>query len=491
MKSYARTPFAIITLGLLTACGAPTQDGGTPSTLSGLAVDGYVAGATVYLDINGNAVLDVYEPRALTDNNGYFGIAADGTNYCTSSNSNHEKYCLRTGQYSNALLRIVGGVDTLSGEPFRGVLSRSADASTSQITSPLTSLLGYMSSTQVTAFLSAENTAAGTSLTLSDLNSNPLSVSTTTTANQNHLIRTAWLVHKSAAIIAAELKRRYTDTTTANQALANDFTPYVYQAMISAWDVAGNSDMQTFLNTGANIDDLIDNPSYGAAALIVADGGIYDGASAAMATRITDLVSLIDDAGIFTLGSTSALSQTELEARGRAIEVLTIMLSQTALSGNEGAAITDLVSASTLTNLASSAADVGQIASDYIATGAATTDYSSRTDLSTALSGAGINATTPTTLNDGSGGSADLTIDSSSGTVNIDVSSVDVDGDGSADTVSLPGTITPINDYTSVMTLDVMGTEQTVILETDASGNLVVDTSTMSLEGVDLGAFTL
>ena len=492
MKSPFTHPMALITLSLLSACGAPSQDGGSPATLSGLAVDGYVAGATVYLDINGNAVMDVYEPRALTDSEGYFGIAADGTNYCNSSSSSDQSHCLKTGEYSDSLLRIEGGIDTLTGEPFHGVLTRSPDATGSQYTTPLTSLLSQMSSPQVTAFLSAENTAAGTSLSQDDLLGNPLALSGTTTANQNHLIRTAWLVHKSAAIIAAELKRRYTDATAANQALANDFSPYVYQALISAWDAAGNPDMQSFLNTGANITDLIDNASYGAATLIVNDGGVYDGASAAdMPTRIADLVTLIDDAGIFTQGSGTGLTQSDLEARGRAIEVLSIMLSNATLSGNEAAATADLVSAATLANLASSAADVAQIAADYRATGAAVTDYSARTDLATALAGAGVNATTPTTLNDGSGGTADLTIDTSTGTVNIDVNSVDVDGDGTPDTVSLPGTITAINDYTSVMTLDILGSQQTVILETDASGNLVFDTSTMNLDGVDMGTFTL
>jgi hypothetical protein len=158
---------------------------------------------------------------------------------------------------------------------------------------------------------------------------------------------------------------------------------------------------------------------------------------------------------------------------------------------NVDAAIADLVTAPILLNLASSAADVAQIATDYEATGAAVTDYSGRSDLGTALAGAGVNGSTPTTLNDGIGGTADLTIDTGSGTVNIDVSSIDVDNDGNPDNVSLPGTITAINDYTSVMTLDVMGSQQTVILETDASGNLVFDTSTMTLEDVDLGTFTL
>jgi hypothetical protein len=354
--------------------------------------------------------------------------------------------------------------------------------------------MGNMSSAQVTAFLGAENTAAGTSLGLGDLKANPLDISTSTSADQNHLIRTAWLVHKSAAVIAAELKRHYTDAAPANKALANDFTPYVYRALVSTWEAAGNPDMQSFLNTAANITDLID----GAAALINTDGGslnvgaIDAAVQADMTTRISKLITLIDDAGIFTLGGSSALTRSDVEARGRAIEVLTLILSKASPNmANVDAAIADLVTAPILLNLASSAADVAQIATDYEATGAAVTDYSGRSDLGTALAGAGVNGSTPTTLNDGIGGTADLTIDTGSGTVNIDVSSIDVDNDGNPDNVSLPGTITAINDYTSVMTLDVMGSQQTVILETDASGNLVFDTSTMTLEDVDLGTFTL
>ncbi|MBD3670849.1 MAG: hypothetical protein HUJ29_08745 [Gammaproteobacteria bacterium] len=494
MKCIHRTVLVGLPLVLLAACGAPNQDGGNPSTLSGLAVDGYVAGATVYLDITGDGVLDPFEPRARTDADGYFGVAQDGTNYCTSSNTTHEKYCLRTGAYSGELIRIKGGIDTLTGEPFRGVLTRAADAASSQITSPLTSLLGYMTAAQVTAFLNAENTAAGTSLTEADLNADLLDISTTTDAAQNHLIRTAWLVHKSVHVMATELKRRYTDANTSNAALANDFSPYVYEAMVTAWEAASNPDMETFLGTTANVDATLGTPGgSGAAGLIESNGGVNDGGAIAadMATRIGHLLSLIGDASHFSLGSTATHTVAEIEARGRAIEVLTIMLTQTALSANEAAAIADLITGATLTNLQNASADVAQIAADYIATGSATTDYSSRSDLSTALSGAGINASTPTTLNDGSGGTADVTIDTSNGTVNIDMSSVDIDGDGNPDTVSLPGTITAVNDYTSVMTLDVLGSEQTIILETDASGNLVVDTSTMDLEGVDLGTFTL
>ena len=59
----------------LTACGVTPQDVGTGATAgnaSGLAVDGYLAGATVYADTNNNNRLDSWEPRAVTDKDGYF-----------------------------------------------------------------------------------------------------------------------------------------------------------------------------------------------------------------------------------------------------------------------------------------------------------------------------------------------------------------------------------------------------------------------------------
>ena len=60
----------------LIGCGVTTQDAGTGDSgagqVSGVAVDGYIALAVVYVDTNTNNKLDVWEARALTDARGYF-----------------------------------------------------------------------------------------------------------------------------------------------------------------------------------------------------------------------------------------------------------------------------------------------------------------------------------------------------------------------------------------------------------------------------------
>ncbi len=58
------------------------------------AIDGYLAGASVYVDQNANGKLDAFEPRALTDSEGYFSYNhRTGTNYCADGGLN--QFCLR------------------------------------------------------------------------------------------------------------------------------------------------------------------------------------------------------------------------------------------------------------------------------------------------------------------------------------------------------------------------------------------------------------
>ncbi len=120
----------------LAACGGGskgTQDTGTsPSGTSGAssrafharAIDGYLAGASVYVDLNGNGKLDPFEPRALTDSEGYFSYNhRTGTDYCAAGGLN--QYCLRGSIAANTevLIRVTGGYDTVTQLPFKGVLS--------------------------------------------------------------------------------------------------------------------------------------------------------------------------------------------------------------------------------------------------------------------------------------------------------------------------------------------------------------------------------
>ncbi|MCG9682025.1 hypothetical protein L1D31_05530 [Vibrio sp. Isolate23] len=71
----------------LVACGGG-GDGGSPSSstssqtrsLQGVAIDGYISGATAFLDINYNGQLDSGEPSAVTNSEGSYRLSLSGSN---------------------------------------------------------------------------------------------------------------------------------------------------------------------------------------------------------------------------------------------------------------------------------------------------------------------------------------------------------------------------------------------------------------------------
>lgn len=66
---------SLVTAALLAACGG----GGTtsaPTTLSGKVIDGYISGASVCLDINGNKTCDAGEPQTTTGADGSYSLVA-------------------------------------------------------------------------------------------------------------------------------------------------------------------------------------------------------------------------------------------------------------------------------------------------------------------------------------------------------------------------------------------------------------------------------
>jgi len=109
-----RTLLNIATLTALTISLAGCGGGGggsTPAsssstvtlkTISGTAVDGYISGATVCLDINSNDSCDNNEPKAITNSNGV---------YTFDTNT--------TGTYP---IIVTGGVDTTTNKSFNGIL---------------------------------------------------------------------------------------------------------------------------------------------------------------------------------------------------------------------------------------------------------------------------------------------------------------------------------------------------------------------------------
>jgi hypothetical protein len=82
MKKQISTIAAVLTVGLVAGCGG----GGSSSvpatsaaktTISGAVADGYLVGATVFLDKNANYQLDAGEPFATTDANGAYTLQVD------------------------------------------------------------------------------------------------------------------------------------------------------------------------------------------------------------------------------------------------------------------------------------------------------------------------------------------------------------------------------------------------------------------------------
>jgi hypothetical protein len=147
----------------LAACGGGgkgTQDAGTNTSgnsggsstrvFHARAIDGYLAGASVYVDQNANGKLDAFEPRALTDSDGYFSYNhRTGTNYCADGGLT--QYCLRGAIAANTevIIRVTGGYDTVTQLPFKGVLSlRSSDLNRDdlRLVTPQTSMVADSSS---------------------------------------------------------------------------------------------------------------------------------------------------------------------------------------------------------------------------------------------------------------------------------------------------------------------------------------------------------
>jgi len=92
-------------------------EGLSDSGITSIVIDGYISGATVFADANGNGVLDPGEWSAITDEAG--------------------NYTLPTDAPSGKIIAS-GGTDILTGQPFQGVLTAPAG---STVVNPITTLV--------------------------------------------------------------------------------------------------------------------------------------------------------------------------------------------------------------------------------------------------------------------------------------------------------------------------------------------------------------
>jgi hypothetical protein len=93
--------------------------------ISGIAVDGYVAGATVFQDLNNDGDLDVGEPSAATNSLGAFNLTLSSVN-------------------RNAPVRIINGFDLATNEIHPSILDISVNETGTYVVSPVSTLVGRL-----------------------------------------------------------------------------------------------------------------------------------------------------------------------------------------------------------------------------------------------------------------------------------------------------------------------------------------------------------
>ncbi|MEG4918799.1 Calx-beta domain-containing protein, partial [Microcoleus sp. B7-D4] len=90
-------------------------------SIRGLVIDGYISGATLFLDANKNGVLDTNEPSTTTNSNGEFNLNIPFETFDTNKNGEIDP--------SEGNLVATGGIDTATGLPLETPVTAPPDAS--------------------------------------------------------------------------------------------------------------------------------------------------------------------------------------------------------------------------------------------------------------------------------------------------------------------------------------------------------------------------
>lgn len=253
----------------LTGCGGTGQDDGRSyniqAELSGRVVDGHVVRTTVFVDTNNNGTRDAWEPKAFTDNLGYFSYnPKTDTNYCADTATAAQKeFCLvlRTDA-TPVVVRVDSGYDLSTGEPFVGQMARKVEVNstgrTEMLISPLTTLVTLLDNSEDRARL----------LTVLGLEESDLDVDYLDEENLDpELMNIALKVHKIVTVLADRLTDTY-QSIGDELGTPNDATQEVYRSMgqsllvsdLTASNFLGNSENLNRVVQGAEdgIRDIYD-----------------------------------------------------------------------------------------------------------------------------------------------------------------------------------------------------------------------------------------
>jgi hypothetical protein len=193
------------------SCGGTGQDVGSvnsnTTTVSGVGIDGYLANATVCLDTNENDKCDAWEPSTTTDNDGNFS-------FTTTITAN------------DVVVRITGGYDAQTNEPFSGQITTRVDVVNGQtlsntVITPLTTLITHAASAE-----DRQKLLDALDITEADLLVDYLQEDDVDPA----LLEKAILVHSISKYLGDQLEDRYTEL--GEEGSSDNATGFVYEALV-------------------------------------------------------------------------------------------------------------------------------------------------------------------------------------------------------------------------------------------------------------------
>jgi hypothetical protein len=336
LKTFAVTGL-VAAISLASGCSNDDPDQGETlesSALFGRVVDGYLAGATVYLDINNNGVRNAGEPKAITDKDGFFSTGKDGTNYCADDATTAQaRHCLAATQVgTEVVLRSYGGFDILTGEPFDGSLSTRVSVVDgvieNQMITPITSLLAGIESADDRQSILDAYGLSDTDLERDFLDDSGFDANT---------VGVAIASHKVVSLLAEVFDERY-DAFGSESGFPDNVNSMIYRVLanqiVTSGDLAGLSsgDLVTALTAVVNAVQTEIRALYDANSDLSFPGNVNGSAAIANAA---DIVALVDSALPLSTASAS-------EAQDRVIGVE--MVVQKMLNGDSNAEVDAAIS---------------------------------------------------------------------------------------------------------------------------------------------------
>lgn len=257
MKNHI-SKFSVVSLATamilgMTGCSDDAAPASTTTTVTGSAVDGYLRGAAVCLDLDANNLCSVAEPSTFT------GVDGSYTFTITAEHKAHNGFAA-------AKLIVFGGEDSDTGKNFVGKLVSEFDVATPTdvFITPLTTMTSAMiqSDSTLTKDEAEAKVAALTGLTVAQVTSDPIAAAV---AGNTDVLSKALEIHKAVEVLAA------TSTDDAKTATEN-----VYLALAEGSKTATTTSVSAMLTNA-------DTATLGADATAVLDAAVVLAQNVALA----------------------------------------------------------------------------------------------------------------------------------------------------------------------------------------------------------------